>query len=155
MHLKTIALVVLGLTGLSTLPTAAMDDHVAVSSEQLKWMPISPAYPKGGKVAVLAGDPTKEGQYVIRLKAPAGYKVAPHSHPFDEHVTVISGALILDTGDKPDSSRAALKPGAFVKMPKGAVHYAIFPEATIIQVHGQGPQGINYADPADDPRKQN
>jgi hypothetical protein len=34
-------------------------------------------------------------------------------------------------------------------------HYASFPEPTVIQVHGVGPTGINYINPADDPRKSN
>ncbi len=153
MNIKMIP--VIALIGVLGLPAAAMDEHVSVTSDQLKWIPISSAYPKGGEIAVLAGDPTKEGQYVIRMKAPGGYKVAPHSHPFDEHVTVISGSLILETGDKPSDGKASITAGAFVKMPKGMVHYAIFPEPTIIQVHGQGPQGITYVKPADDPRKQN
>jgi quercetin dioxygenase-like cupin family protein len=153
MNVRTTLIV--ALAGLFALPVAAMDDHVSLASDQLKWSPISPAYQKGAEMAVLAGDPTKDGQYVIRIKAPAGYRVAPHSHPFDEHVTVISGSLILDGGDKLNDSKAAIKAGAFVKMPKGMVHYAIFPELTIIQVHGRGPQGITYMNPSDDPRKQN
>jgi len=155
MKFMTTSIVAICLATLSGLPAAAMDDHVSVAPNDVKWMPISPAYQKGAEIAVLAGDPTKEGQYVIRMKAPAGYKVAPHSHPFDEHVTVISGALILDSGEKPHDRKTPLQAGAFVKMPRGMVHYALFPEATIIQVHGQGPQGITYANPADDPRKQN
>ena len=133
----------------------AMDEHVSLSSDQLKWVPAPPAFPKGAQIAVLSGDPSKEGLYAIRLKAPAGYKVPPHSHPFDEHVTVLSGSLILEMGDKVDDKKVGLKPGGFGKMSKGMVHYAVFPEETIIQIHGQGPQGITYVNAADDPRKQN
>src|SRR2546430_2786077 len=111
---------------------ASADDHVTVSADQLKWTAAPPAFPKGLQVAVLSGDPSKEGLYVIRLKAPAGYKVPPHSHPFDEHVTVLSGSLILEMGDKIDDRKVGLKPGGFGKMPKGMVHYAIFPEETVI-----------------------
>src|SRR5436853_4376016 len=94
--------------------TASADDHVVVSADQLKWGAAPPAFPKGAQIAVLSGDPTKEGLYVIRLKAPAGYKAAPHSHPFDEHVTVISGSFIIETGDKIDEKKGtALKPGGF------------------------------------------
>ena len=64
-----------------------MDQHTSVSPDQVKWVAAPPAFPKGAQIAVLAGDPSKEGMYVIRLKAPAGYKVMPHSHPFDENVT--------------------------------------------------------------------
>ena len=139
----------------NALPALAADDHVMVTGDQLKWMPAPPAFPKGAEIAVLAGDPSKEGQYVIRLRAPAGYKVPPHSHPFDENVTVISGSFVIAPGDKMGDQHPALKPGGFARMPKGTVHYALFPEATVIQIHGLGPQGIIYANPGDDPRKQN
>lgn len=140
----------------SPVAAIAMDEHVSLSADQLKWGPVPPAFPKGAQIAVLSGDPSKEGLYVIRLKAPAGYKVAPHSHPFDEHVTVISGSFIIEMGEKIDEKKGtALKPGGFAKVSKGMVHYAMFPEETVVQIHGQGPQALTYVNPADDPRKQN
>ena len=140
----------------SPVAAIAMDEHVSLSADQLKWGAAPPAFPKGAQIAVLSGDPSKEGLYVIRLKAPAGYKVAPHSHPFDEHVTVISGSFIIEMGDKIDEKKGtALKPGGFAKVSKGMVHYAMFPEETVVQIHGQGPQALTYVNPADDPRKQN
>ena len=84
-----------------------------------------------------------------------GLQGPPHSHPFDENVTVVSGTFIIDTGEKVDDKKVGLKAGGFARMPKGMVHYAVFPEPTVIQIHGQGPQGITYANPTDDPRKQN
>ena len=56
------------------LPAASVgaQEH-GITPEQMKWMPAPPAFPKGAQIAVLAGDPSKEGQYVFRLKAPAGY----------------------------------------------------------------------------------
>ena len=49
----------------------------------------------------------------------------------------------------------ALKVGGFMHMPTGTPHAAWFSEDTIIQVHGLGPQGLTYVNPADDPRKGN
>jgi hypothetical protein len=46
-----------------------------------------------------------------------------------------------------------LKAGGFAIAPKGMAHYAWFPEETVIQIHGLGPSGITYVNPADDPRK--
>ena len=46
-----------------------------------------------------------KGDYVIRMKAPAGYKVAPHVHPHDENVTVLSGMSHIGFGDKFDEGR--------------------------------------------------
>jgi anti-sigma factor ChrR (cupin superfamily) len=91
---------------------------------------------------------------VLRLKLPAGFKVPPHMHPNDENVTVISGTFNIAMGEKFDDSKGpALKTGSFAKAPKGMAHYAWFPEETIIQIHGLGPAGVTYVNPADDPRK--
>ncbi len=107
-------------------------------------------------MAVLTGNPLKEGLYVIRLKVPAGYKVPPHVHPNDENVTVVSGTFYIGTGGAYDEKGGqALKAGGFMMMPKGMQHFAWFSEETIIQFHGMGPQGITYVNPTDDPRKSN
>jgi quercetin dioxygenase-like cupin family protein len=137
------------------LPVAAADEHmVVVSPDGLKWGAAPPAFPKGAQLAVVSGDPSKEGLYVIRLKLPAGYKVPAHTHPNDENVTVISGTFNIAMGDKFDDAKGpALKAGGFAIAPKGMAHYAWFPEETIIQIHGLGPSGITYVNPADDPRK--
>ena len=131
----------------------AWSQEHTIAPGDLKWGPASPALPPGAQVAVLAGDPTKEGIYVIRLKVPAGYKVPAHTHPQDEHVTVISGTLNFGLGAKLDETKAqALKAGGYAHAAQGMQHFAFMTEDTIIQVHGLGPQGITYVDPADDPR---
>jgi anti-sigma factor ChrR (cupin superfamily) len=40
------------------------------------------------------------GDFTIRLKMPDGYKVAPHTHPNRENVTVLSGTLKVGMGDQ-------------------------------------------------------
>jgi quercetin dioxygenase-like cupin family protein len=37
---------------------------------------------------------------------PAGYKIAPHWHPTDEHVTVLAGTFALGMGEKFDQAAA-------------------------------------------------
>jgi len=134
--------------------TAADDHHAAVQADGLKW--VAPAaYAKGAQFAVLKGDPSKEGFYVVRLKVPAGFRIPPHTHPNDENVTVLSGTFHIGTGDKFDEKKGvSLKAGGYSYVAKGMQHYAYFPEETVIQLHGMGPQGITYVNPADDPRKQ-
>jgi len=153
--LRIVLLTTLLLVSAASISAIAADDHIAVSADQLKWGPAPPAFPKGAQISVLAGDPTKEGLYVIRLKLPVGYKVQPHTHPNDENVTVITGTFNIGTGSTFDEKNGkALKAGGFVHMPKGMQHFAWFTEETI-QLHGMGPQGIIYVNPADDPRKSN
>ena len=81
--------------------------HVLLAPSDLKWGPAPPVFEPGAQMAVLSGDPGKAAPFVVRLKVPAGYKVNPHTHPTDEHVTVISGSFGLGMGDKFDA--AAIK----------------------------------------------
>ena len=84
----------------------------------------------------------------------AGFKIAAHSHPNDENVTVLSGSFNIGTGDKADESKGTLiKAGGYSYVAKGMTHYAWFTEETVLQLHGMGPQGVTYVNPADDPRK--
>ena len=148
-----------GLALAALLPLGAMaadDQMVATKSDAVQWKPAPPAYPKGAQMAVLFGDPSKEGPFVVRLKAPAGYKIAAHMHPADENVVVLSGSLHVGMGDKLDDKKGeALKAGGYVHMPKGMHHYAWFTEETIIQNNGIGPTAITYVNEKDDPRKTN
>jgi quercetin dioxygenase-like cupin family protein len=136
------------------LPVApAAAQHMTMQADGMKWGAAPPAFPPGAQIAVLAGNPSQEGPYVIRLKLPAGYKVAPHTHPADENVTVISGSFNIGMGDKLDQSTSQnVKAGGFAHVPKGMPHYAWFGEDTVVQIHGQGPAALNYINPADDPR---
>lgn len=130
--------------------------HVIVpSAEALKWGPAPPSLPSGAQIAVVLGDPAKEGAaYVMRVKMPDGYKVAPHWHPVDENVTVLQGALLMGRGENFDPDSATpVRAGGFAHMPKGMRHFAMAQGDTVIQVHGTGPFQINYVNPKDDPRK--
>ena len=150
-------LAVAALAAAVAIPPCAMsadDHHAAVQPEALKWSAPA-AYGKGALLAVVRGDPTKEGMYVVRLKVPAGFKIPAHTHPNDENVTVLSGSFNIGTGDKLDEKKGVLvTAGGYSFVHKGMRHYAWFTEDTVIQLHGMGPQGITYVDPADDPRKQ-
>jgi quercetin dioxygenase-like cupin family protein len=133
--------------------SATSEQHVVVNPADLKWGDAPPGLPPGAKLAVLAGDPNKKGLFTVRLQTPAGYKVPPHTHPTTEHITVISGAFNIGTGDKFDEAAGKeLSAGGYMVMPPGMRHYAWTPAETIIQVHGMGPFVINYLNPTDDPR---
>jgi quercetin dioxygenase-like cupin family protein len=139
----------------ASMPISARAQEATIAQpDTLKWGAASPALPPGAQGAAIVGDPGKEGGYVVRVKLPAGYKVQPHSHPNDENVTVISGLFHLGIGDKFDESKGqAIKPGGYAQTPKGVKHIAWATEETVIQLHGVGPGGMTYVNPADDPRK--
>lgn len=120
----------------------------------MQWGEAPPMLPKGAKVAVLKGDPMKAGPYVLRLKVPAGYKVAPHQHSQAENLTVISGTFAVGQGDKFDAkAMKVMKAGAFGAVEAKTNHYAMAKTAAVVQVHGDGPFDITYVDPKDDPSK--
>jgi quercetin dioxygenase-like cupin family protein len=119
----------------------------------VKWAPAPEALPKGAEIAVLSGDPSKDGPYVLRLRLPANYQIPPHHHPTTENVTVLSGSFHAGMGDRVERAKARrFSAGGFAALPAQMNHYAWASTATVIQVHGQGPFEIVYVNPADDPR---
>lgn len=127
-----------------------------VQAKGMKWMDATGAgLPAGAKMAVVSGNPAKDGPFVIRAKFPANYTVPPHSHPGDEVVRVLSaGALTYGMGDKVNpSNSASLTKGYHVTMAAGMNHWVTTTDPLEIQVSGNGPFAITYANPADDPRK--
>ena len=135
---------------------AASPVHIVTSGSDLKWGPPPPMIPKCAEAAVLSGDPFKQGApFVVRLKLSDGCKFAPHWHPTDENVTVISGTLGAGMGDTFDAAKGQLiDAGGFVRMPTGMHHFAWAKGPTIVQVHGVGPLEFSYVNPSDDPRNQ-
>jgi quercetin dioxygenase-like cupin family protein len=128
-------------------------EHVMFSGTDLKWGEAPPSLPAGAKLAVLEGDPGKAGFFTIRLQMPAGYKIPAHTHPTDEHVTIISGTCVLGMGPKYDEAAAKETPaGGYVVMPAGMQHFAGTKSGCVVQVSSTGPFQVNYVNPADDPR---
>lgn len=126
--------------------------HVLTTAAEVKWGEPPPVFEKGAKFAVIAGDPSQPGIYVVRLKMPAGYKIAPHWHPTDEHVTVISGTFALGMGEKFDKQALKELPaGGYALLPAQMRHYAYAMTDATVQVHGMGPFALTYVNPADDP----
>lgn len=92
------------------------------------------------------------GDHTIRLKMPDGYKIAPHTHPFRENVTVLSGTLRVGMGDHFDATKMmGFAAGSFAYLDPSVHHYAAASGETVIQIHGQAPVKFNYINPADDP----
>jgi hypothetical protein len=126
----------------------------AIHSEELRWDAF-PAFPPFVRLAVLVGDIGDPGPYVIRVKAPAGVKLMPHIHPEDRIYTVISGVFYIGLGRTFDPARLeAYAPGSVIVLPGNTPHFhwAMSGEY-VTQVSGNGPLGLNYVDPKDDPRK--
>jgi hypothetical protein len=130
---RTILLAILSALAMPVCAIAQDHHHATVQPDAVKWSAPA-AYAPGAQLAVIKGDPSKEGMYVVRLKVPAGFKIG--------------------TGDKVDPEKGTLvKAGGYSYVAKGMTHYAWFTDETVLQLHGMGPQGVTYVNPADDPRK--
>jgi quercetin dioxygenase-like cupin family protein len=127
--------------------------HKVFLPQDIKWGPTPPSLPAGAESAVLYGDPSQEGMFVLRIKMPKGYRIPAHTHPKPEVVTVISGKVRLGMGTKADHAVVeALVAGSFSSMPPSVAHYVFVDEDSIVQINATGPWGIDYVDPRDDPR---
>lgn len=153
--LKSVAvsLTLLGGSLLAAGPLAADPALIATVSSELQWA-AAPAVGPGAMIAVIEGDLKTAEPFTFRLKLPADSKIGVHTHPVTERVTVISGTFYFATGDKFDPAQAKVyQAGDTLIIPAGMAMYAATKDQeTVLQLHGTGPWGINYLDPADDPR---
>lgn len=125
----------------------------AFTPDKIKYGPVPSFLQPGAQLAVLEGDPmAASGDFTIRLKMPDGYKVAPHTHPHRENVTVLSGTLKVGMGDQFDAAKMmGFDAGSFAYLDPSVHHYAMASGETVIQIHGMSPAKFNYINPADDP----
>jgi len=80
-------------------PALAQSAHVLVPADKVQWGPAPPVLPAGAQISVLEGDPHEKGPVTLRLKFPANYVIPAHSHPTDENVVVVSGAVTFGVGE--------------------------------------------------------
>ena len=114
----TLALLLWGCATIATVGAAAFaqEMHPPINADEVKWGPAPPNIPAGAQIAVLAGNPTLHGPYVVRLKMPAKYKVPAHYHPKDETVTAISGDFHVGMGENSTCKKGlVLNAGGFVR----------------------------------------
>jgi len=110
--------------------------------------------PHGARIAVLIGDPSGPGRYVVRLRVPAGHRVMPHTHPDERVYTVLSGTFYLGFGEYFLDRRLEEWPkGSVILVPAGLAH---FQSADLteyeVQIDGDGPTAADYVHSGDDPR---
>ncbi len=125
----------------------------AVLAEDVDWEPF-PAFPPSVRLAVVVGQPTEPGAYVIRVKVPHGVRLMPHKHPEDRVYTVISGIFYIGLGDEFDVEELeAYPPGTVIVLPGNTSHFHWAKSSDYItQVTAIGPLGIEYVKSQDDPR---
>ena len=106
-------------TGIAAEARAQGTDSVVKLPSDIQFKaPVNP----GPQTAILYGDPTKAGVYVMRQKIPAGFKVMPHWHPEEWRTAVVlSGTLYFGIGEQWDESKLKTYPtGTFYSKPPKA-----------------------------------
>jgi quercetin dioxygenase-like cupin family protein len=129
--------------------------HVTLNPGDIKWGP-PPAIleQKGATFTVLSGDPSQAGVYTVRLKMDAGYRINPHWHPTDEHITVLSGVFQIGMGETFEKTKLKdMSGGAYLVLPAEMKHYGMAKTPAVVQVHGTGPFTLTYVNASDDPTK--
>jgi quercetin dioxygenase-like cupin family protein len=125
----------------------------AILPEDIEWKPFA-AFPPTVRLAVLVGDPSQPGPYVVRVKVSSGVKLMPHRHPEDRIYTVMSGVFYIGLGDQFDGDKVkAYPPGCVIVLPGDTPHFHWARSGEYItQVTAIGPLGLEYVDAHDDPR---
>ncbi|MDQ6827810.1 MAG: cupin domain-containing protein [Gemmatimonadota bacterium] len=101
-----------------------------------------------GEDETIMGDPAAPGkEFVVRIRELPGTIIPPHTHTFDEHLTVVQGTLYFGMGKSFDSTALHAYPtGSYIYMPRGTPMFGYAPGAVIAQVHGVGPFEQKFVD---------
>jgi hypothetical protein len=97
--------------------------------------------PIGAKMAVLHGDPSKPGLYIVLFKWTPHHMSHPHWHPNERFITVISGTWWVGTGPKFDPEKTVPMPaGSFVTHFGKEIHYDGAKDSeAVLEIVGDGP----------------
>ena len=107
--------------------------------DQLKWR--DPSGAAGINNAILHGDPTKPGLYIVLNRFKPGNFSRPHFHPNDRFITVVKGTWWVATGNKFDTNNTVPMPtGSFVTHYGKQVHWdGAKDEEAVLLITGEGP----------------
>ena len=112
--------------------------------KDIKWMKSG----TGAEQAILLGDPSKQGLYIVLQKWLPHNNSRPHSHPNDRYITVLKGTWWVNTGANydPDGMKP-LPTGSYVVHTGGQIHYdGAKDEECILQIVGMGPANSTSAE---------
>jgi hypothetical protein len=135
------AVILLGSAKAANLNPAAL---IYKSPDQIPWVENE----GGSASAVLHGDPTKPGPYIVLNKWHAHHMSHPHFHPNDRFITVISGTWWVGTGTKYDpDSTVPMPAGSFVTHFGKQVHYDGAKDGDVVlEIVGEGPANSTPAE---------
>lgn len=144
--LLVMLLVLLSRTTLHAAQNISLDSATTayVLPSQIHWQ----HDPIGADTAILHGDPTKLGMYIVLVKWPPHRMSRPHWHPSDRFVTVLSGTWWVGTGAKFDPRHTVPMPaGSFVTDFAKHVHYdGAKNQEVVLEIVGEGPSTATLAE---------
>src|SRR6185369_11028494 len=117
----------------------------ALTPDTVKWF--TPSYYNDGRQrAKIYGDSDRGGAWIDRVKIPAGLRIAAHTHPHDELVTVVEGTWYVGEGRNFDPDKLKAYPaGSFILIPAGLPHFVAAKDSpVVIQLSGNGKFGTDY-----------
>ena len=106
---------------------------------QIPWGPVTAS---GAQTAVVVGDPTKPGFYMVYNRWTKGNHFSrPHFHPNDRYIVVLQGTWWVGSGPKFDPANTTPMPaGSLVTHFGKQVHWdGAKDEDTVLLIMGEGP----------------
>jgi len=130
---------VLAATAAAAVPAAAADAFLVVTPERIDWKLVRKEPPL--QRAFIQGSQEAPGAFTFRVRASAGHKLMPHTHPDDRVITVLEGTYWSAVGaDLDESKLIAFPAGSFYVVPAGMPHFsAVLEGETVFQESGIGP----------------
>jgi hypothetical protein len=137
----------LSLAGMLSISSAAELNPAAVVFKLPDQIPWSPVDARGAQNAVVVGDPSKPGFYMVYTKWTKGNHFSrPHFHPNDRYIVVLQGTWWVGTGPHFDPANTTpLPPGSFVTHFGKQVHWdGAKDEDAVLLIQGEGPATSTY-----------
>jgi quercetin dioxygenase-like cupin family protein len=127
--------------GVASLACAQNAGPVPILPSTVQWQSSA-----GADLAWFVGAPDKPGPYAIRVKFPAGTRLAPHTHPDERFTTVLEGTLHVGFGDVFDETKlVAIPPGGMYVAPAGVAHFGWAKDGPVTyQESGMGPTATSF-----------
>lgn len=139
----------LALAGMLSMSSAAELNTAALVYKLPDQIPWSPVDARGAQTAVVVGDPTKPGFYMVYNKWTKGNHFShPHFHPNDRYIVVLQGTWWVSTSKKFDPSTTVPMPaGSFVTHFGKQVHWdGAKDEDAVLLIMGEGPATATSAE---------
>jgi hypothetical protein len=124
-------LALLAVAGATHAATHASPSRTVLPADADVWRYGPTGFPDGSMFAVVSGDPTRAGPFMIRVELPSGYRLPPYQRPRDESIVVLAGTIEVDS--------QMLTSGSFVRLRANERHSFSTRSGATLQIFGDGP----------------